>query len=34
LFERVAPQQAIFDRLLADFYAGERDPATLALLDR
>ena len=30
LFERVAPDEPLFGRLLERFYAGERDPASLA----
>jgi len=32
LFERAAPDEAVFGRLLHRFYSGERDTATLALL--
>ena len=32
LFEAVAPEEPVFADLLDDFYAGERDAATLALL--
>lgn len=34
LFEQVAPEEPVFGELLAGFYAGVRDPATLALLSR
>jgi uncharacterized protein (DUF1810 family) len=32
LFEQVAPQEPLFDRLLAQLYGGARDTATLELL--
>ena len=32
LFEQVAPEEPVFADALDDFYAGERDAATLALL--
>jgi uncharacterized protein (DUF1810 family) len=32
LFEQVAPEEPVFGELLEDFYGGERDAATLALL--
>jgi uncharacterized protein (DUF1810 family) len=32
LFAEVAPEETVFDRVLARYYAGARDPATLALL--
>jgi uncharacterized protein (DUF1810 family) len=32
LFEQVAPEEPVFADALDDFYAGARDPATLALL--
>ena len=32
LFERAAPHEPLFGRLLDKFYSGERDAATLALL--
>jgi uncharacterized protein (DUF1810 family) len=32
LFEQVAPEEPVFGELLEDFFAGERDAATLALL--
>jgi len=32
LFERAAPQEPVFAQLLAQYYAGQRDAATLALL--
>ena len=31
LFERVAPEEPVFGRLLQRFYGGERDPATLSM---
>ena len=34
LFERAAPDEPVLGELLDDYYAGERDEATLALLDR
>jgi uncharacterized protein (DUF1810 family) len=34
LFERADPAQPVFGRVLDRYYGGERDPATLALLDR
>jgi uncharacterized protein (DUF1810 family) len=33
LFERAAPEEPLFGRLLAKYYAGARDGQTLALLD-
>jgi len=33
LFEQVAPDEPVFGELLDAFYAGERDAATLMLLD-
>ena len=33
LFERAAPHEALFGQLLHKYYAGERDAATLQLLD-
>ena len=33
LFERAAPDEPLFGRLLAKYYAGARDAQTLALLD-
>lgn len=33
LFERVAPAEPLFGALIARYFDGERDPATLALLD-
>jgi uncharacterized protein (DUF1810 family) len=33
LFDAIAPEEPVFDELLVDFYGGERDPATLRLLD-
>jgi uncharacterized protein (DUF1810 family) len=32
LFERAAPQEPVFAQLLAQYYTGRRDAATLALL--
>jgi uncharacterized protein (DUF1810 family) len=32
LFERAAPQEPVFAQLLAQYYGGRRDAATLALL--
>ena len=34
LFALAAPDEELFDQILKRFYAGERDDATLALLDR
>ena len=34
LFEFAAPDEPVFGQALGAFYAGERDPATLALLAR
>jgi uncharacterized protein (DUF1810 family) len=33
LFDAIAAEEPVFDELLVDFYGGERDPATLRLLD-
>jgi uncharacterized protein (DUF1810 family) len=33
LFERAAPHEPVFGQLLDKYYNGERDPATLQLLD-
>lgn len=33
LFERAAPHEPLFGQLLDKYYNGERDPATLQLLD-
>jgi uncharacterized protein (DUF1810 family) len=32
LFERAAPAEPVFARVLERYYEGERDPLTLALL--
>jgi uncharacterized protein (DUF1810 family) len=33
LFDEVAPEQAVFDRVLQHYFSGDRDQATLRLID-